>query len=260
MERLQKYLAHAGVASRRQCEEMILAGRVKVNGKVVKELGTKVTPGKDRVLVDGKPIQRREQKVYMMINKPRGYVSTVKDDKERKTVLELIPDVKERVYPVGRLDYDSEGLLLLTNDGELTYALTHPKHQVPKTYRVRVKGIPDEQKLDKLANGIELEDGITAPATVSLNHVLNGNALLEITIHEGKNRQVRRMCEAIGHPALRLVRIRIGPLELRKLPSGEVRTLSFTEINAIKRAAGLVNTQFNRNTKKVIATPKSPRR
>lgn len=248
MERLQKYLAHAGVASRRQCEEMILAGRVKVNGKVVKELGTKITPGKDRVSVDGKLIQRLEPKVYLMLNKPRGYVSTVKDERDRKTVLDLLSDVKERVYPVGRLDYDSEGLLLLTNDGELTYALTHPKHQIPKTYRVRVKGIPDQEKLIKLADGVELEDGITAPATVALVHILNGNALLEITIYEGKNRQVRRMCEAIGHPVLRLVRTRIGPLELRKLPVGEVRKLSLREINDIKRAAGLINTQGRRKS------------
>lgn len=254
MERLQKYLAHAGVASRRQCEEIILAGRVKVNGKIVKKLGTKITPDKDRVLLDGKLIQRREQKVYLMINKPRGYLSTVKDDRNRKTVLELLADINERVYPVGRLDYDSEGLLLLTNDGELTYALTHPKHQIRKTYRVRVKGVPDEQKLIRLSDGIQLEDGITAPATVALTHILNDNALLEITIHEGKNRQVRRMCDAIGHPVLRLVRIRIGPLELRKLPTGKMRQLNLTEINAIKKAAGLTGGPTKR---RVMAHPKS---
>lgn len=240
MERLQKFLAQAGVASRRKSEEIILEGRVKVNGKIVKELGVKVDPNKDQITVDGKPIKQPEKKVYLMINKPRGYVSTVEDEKGRKTVLDLLDNVKERVYPVGRLDYDSEGLLLLTNDGELTYALTHPKHEIGKTYRVRVKGIPSVEKLEHLARGVELEDGVTAPARVFLTHVLNGNALLEITIHEGRNRQVRRMCEKIGHPVIRLVRTHVGPLEMRKLGSGEVRTLSIRELNAIKSAAGLV--------------------
>lgn len=258
MERLQKFLAHAGVASRRKCEEMILEGRVKVNGKVMKELGTKVDPGKDKVMVDGKAVQQSPKKVYLMINKPRGCVSTVEDDKGRKTVLDLLKNVKERVYPVGRLDYDSEGLLLLTNDGDLTYALTHPKHEIGKTYKVRVKGVPNVDKLEQLAKGVELEDGMTAPAKVFLTHVLNGNALLEITIYEGKNRQVRRMCEKIGYPVIRLVRTHVGPLELRKLASGEVRTLTFREINAIKKAAGLATKLV---TKKVVGKgkPKSPR-
>lgn len=239
MERLQKYLANAGVASRRKCEEIILAGRVKVNGKVVRELGTQITPGKDKVQVDGLKLETQPKKIYIMLNKPRGYVSTVTDDRGRKTVMDLIKGVKERVYPVGRLDYDSEGLLLLTNDGELTNALTHPKHQVSKTYKVRVKGVPTVDKLEKLAKGIELEDGITAPAKVLLTHVLNGNGLLEITIYEGKNRQVRRMCEHIGHPVLRLVRTHIGPLELRKLGSGEYREISKFELTSIKQAAGI---------------------
>ncbi|WP_051688153.1 pseudouridine synthase [Desulfofalx alkaliphila] len=239
MVRLQKFLAHAGVASRRKCEELILSGKVKVNGTVVRELGVKIQPGKDIVQVNGKKIQQLEKKVYIMINKPRGYVSTVRDERGRKTVLDLLKDVEQRVYPVGRLDYNSEGLLLLTNDGELADALTHPRHRVPKTYRARVKGVPSIEKLEELANGVDLEDGITAPAKVALLNIFNGNALLEITIHEGRNRQVRRMCEHIGHPVIRLVRTRIGTLELRKLGSGEVRELSKFEVNQIKRAAGI---------------------
>lgn len=260
MERLQKFLAHAGVASRRKCEEMILEGRVKVNGKLIKELGTKINPGKDNVQVDGKKVQQSEKKVYLMVNKPRGHVTTVEDEKGRKTVLDLLENVKERVYPVGRLDYESEGLLLLTNDGELTYALTHPKHEIAKTYKVRVKGIPTAEALEELANGVELDDGMTAPAKVFLAHVLNGNALLEITIHEGRNRQVRRMCEKIGHPVIRLVRTRIGPLELRKLSSGEVRSLSIRELREIKRAVGLESKSAKRVVGKGKSNPKSPRK
>ncbi|MBM7854669.1 pseudouridine synthase [Desulfohalotomaculum tongense] len=239
MERLQKFLAHAGVASRRKCEELILEGRVKVNGKVVRELGTKIDPDKDKVQVDGRWIKQKEKYVYLMMNKPRGYVSTVSDERGRKTVMDLLKDVKERVYPVGRLDYDSEGLLLLTNDGELTQALTHPKHQIAKTYKVRVEGVPTLDNLERLANGVKLEDGVTAPARVYLTHIKDGNALLEITIREGKNRQVRRMCEYIGHPVKRLVRTRIGPLELRNMSSGEVRELNNAQLRELFKAAGI---------------------
>ncbi|MBO8137900.1 MAG: rRNA pseudouridine synthase [Desulfotomaculum sp.] len=239
MERLQKFMAHAGVASRRKCEELILEGRVRVNGKVVKELGVKIHPDKDKVYVDGRLIRRKEKKVYLVMNKPRGYVSTVKDERGRKTVLDLLDNVKERVYPVGRLDYNSEGLLILTNDGELANALTHPRHQIAKTYRVRVEGVPSMDKLERLAYGVKLEDGVTSPANVSLLDVRNGNALLEITIREGKNRQVRRMCEHIGHPVKRLVRTRIGPLELRKMNCGEVRELTGKELKELFKAAGI---------------------
>ncbi len=255
MERLQKFLAHAGVASRRKCEELILQGKVKVNGQVVRELGTKIDPEKDIVHVNNRKISAKKNYVYIMVNKPRGYVSTVKDERGRKTVIDLVKekmDLKERIYPVGRLDYDSEGLLLLTNDGALTYALTHPKHQVSKTYKVRVKGMPSVDKLEQLAQGVELADGKTAPAKVYLTHVLNKNALLEITIREGRNRQIRRMCEHIGHPVLRLVRIRFGPLELRKLASGDVRELTKAEVTALKKAAGLApeKTYIKRHKKK----------
>lgn len=236
--RLQKALAMAGVASRRHSEELITGGRVKINGKVVKELGTKIDVHKDKVEVDGKPLPPVEKKVYYLLNKPRGYVTTLHDERGRKTVLELLEGVRERVYPVGRLDYDSEGLLLLTNDGELTQALTHPKHKVKKTYRVRVEGIPELHKLEEMAKGLQLEDGLTAPADVKLVDVLDGRALLEIAIHEGRNRQVRRMCEHIGQPVLRLRRIRLGPLELGDLKSGEFRPLNIHELTALMALVG----------------------
>ena len=235
MERLQKFLAHAGIASRRMCENIIKSGRVKVNGKTVCEPGFKIDPQNDKVQVDGQYVKHKQKNIYLMLNKPRGYVSTVKDERGRKTVLDLVKHIDERVYPVGRLDYRSEGLLILTNDGDLTYFLTHPKNKIPKTYRVRVRGVPSMDKLEKLASGVELEDGRTSPAKISLIDILKGNALLEITITEGKNRQIRRMCEHIGHPVLRLVRTRIGPLELRKLPSGKVRELTQKELKMLMK-------------------------
>ncbi|MFZ5592253.1 MAG: pseudouridine synthase [Bacillota bacterium] len=240
MERLQKFMARCGVASRRQCEQMIAAGLVKVNGQVVTKLGTRVKPGKDVVVVNGRLLRQPEKKVYYMVYKPRGYLSALSDPAGRKLVTDLLPGVKQRVYPVGRLDYDSEGLLILTNDGQLTRALTHPSSKVPKTYRVRVQGIPSWRALEQLAGGIQLEDGITAPATVGMIDVLNGNALLEITIHEGRNRQIRRMCEAIGHPVLRLKRIRFGPLQLGKMKAGEFRELKNNEVRALLASAKLL--------------------
>lgn len=235
MERLQKFLAHAGIASRRMCENIIKSGRVKVNGKTVCEPGFKIDPQNDKVQVDGQYVKHKQKNICLMLNKPRGYVSTVKDERGRKTVLDLVKHIDERVYPVGRLDYRSEGLLILTNDGDLTYFLTHPKNKIPKTYRVRVRGVPSMDKLEKLASGVELEDGRTSPAKISLIDILKGNALLEITITEGKNRQIRKMCEHVGHPVLRLVRTRIGPLELRKLPSGKVRELTQKELKMLMK-------------------------
>lgn len=236
--RLQKALAMAGVASRRHGEELIINGRVKVNGKVVKELGTKVDLSRDKIMVDGQPLPPVESKVYYLLNKPRGYVTTLRDERGRKTVMDLLEGVEQRVYPVGRLDYDSEGLLLLTNDGELTQALTHPKHKVKKTYRVRVAGIPRPDELEKMARGIELSDGLTAPADVKLVDILEGRALLEISIHEGRNRQVRRMCEHIGQSVVRLRRIRFGPLELGDLKPGEFRPLNVHELKALMALVG----------------------
>lgn len=217
MERLQKMMAQAGVASRRKSEELIRAGRVRVNGKVVTKMGVKVDPDQDLVEVDGKPITGREEpKVYLLLYKPRGYVTTAKDPQGRPTVLDLV-HVPQRVYPVGRLDYDTEGLLILTNDGDLTYRLTHPKHEVDKVYHALVAGHPPEDKLQQLRTGIMLEDGPTAPAKVRRLKKIQGNTLLEIIIHEGRNRQVRRMCEAIGHPVLHLKRVAIGDLTLGNL-------------------------------------------
>lgn len=238
-ERLQKVLAKAGVASRRHSEELILSGKVKVNGKFVTELGTKVNPLKDKISVNGKPLPAAEKKVYYILNKPRGYVTTVSDERGRKTIMDILEGVEQRVYPVGRLDYDSEGLLLLTNDGELTQALTHPSHKVKKTYQVTVKGIPEMEQLKLMAKGLELEDGMTAPAEVRLVSIGEDRASLEISIHEGRNRQVRRMCEHIGHEVLRLRRIRIGSLSLEKLKSGEFRPLTLKEIREIRTLVGL---------------------
>lgn len=199
MERLQKILAQAGVASRRKCEELILAGKVEVNGELVTTLGTKVDPEQDIIKVAGRLI-RGENKIYIMFNKPKGVITSASDDKGRKVVTDYLKGIKERVYPVGRLDYDTEGLLLLTNDGEFANLLTHPKHHVPKTYLATVKGVPHGTALDKLKAGIKLEDGMTAPAEVEYKDVdeANKETVISITIHEGRNRQVRRMFEAIS--------------------------------------------------------------
>lgn len=239
MERLQKVMARAGVASRRRCEEMITSGLVKVNGKVITELGTKVDPARDKIQVGDETLFLSPRKCYILMYKPRGYITTLSEEKGRKKVTDLLKDVPVRVYPVGRLDYDSEGLLLLTNDGDLTYALTHPKHHVPKTYLVRVAGVPTPEKLEQMAEGLVLEDGPTAPAKVRLAGVREGRALLEITIHEGRNRQVRRMCEHIGHPVLRLQRVRFANLGIEGLRPGQYRHLTREEVKRLKEKAGL---------------------
>lgn len=239
MERLQKILAQAGVASRRHSEELIVNGKVKVNGKVVTELGIKVDPLRDKIEVMGKSIPPPEKKVYLLMNKPRGYVTTLSDERGRKTIADLLGGVNQRVYPVGRLDYESEGLLLLTNDGELTQAITHPKHKVKKTYLVKVDGVPETEQLKEMARGLVLEDGPTAPAEVRLAGIGDNRASLEISIHEGRNRQVRRMCEHIGYKVLRLRRIRIGTLELGNLQSGEVRELTKKELRELAQLVGV---------------------
>jgi len=239
MERLQKYMSRHGLASRRACEEIIASGKVKVNGKIVTTPGTLVDPTKVRVEVDGQRLVATEQKVYILLNKPRGYLSTVKDPRGRKIVTDLLKDVKERVYPVGRLDYDSEGLLLLTNDGELAYWLTHPGHSVPKTYKVRVKGIPTRKELETLAEGVMLEDGVTAPAEISLIDEYEGNALLEVTLSEGRNRQIRRMMETVGHEVVRLKRTRVGSLSLGDLKSGQYRHLKDDEVQGLYKKFGM---------------------
>lgn len=237
-ERLQKVISQAGIASRRESEELIKAGRVKVNGVIVTELGTKVEPTRDKVAVDNKLI-RSEKPVYILLNKPRGIVTTLHDPEGRKTVASLLPDISERIYPVGRLDYNTEGLLIMTNDGELTHALTHPSHEIAKTYRAKVLGKPPEEKLDRLRTGIKLEDGLTAPARVNMIDYEREKDLttVEIVIFEGRNRQVRRMFEAIGHPVRQLKRIKFAFLTLIGLRRGAYRHLEPAEVENLRNIA-----------------------
>ena len=234
MERLQKVIAHSGVASRRKAEELIVEGRVTVNGKVVKELGTKVGPN-DKVEVNGVPLVS-EAPVYYMLNKPRGVISAVKDDKNRKVVTDFFADIPERIYPIGRLDYDTSGLLLLTNDGEFANQLAHPKNEVEKVYVAKVKGIPFREQLKKLQYGIKLEDGMTAPANIKVLSVdkKKNTAIIQIGIHEGRNRQVRRMFEAIGHPVIKLKREQYGFLHLKGLRTGDARELTPHEVKQLR--------------------------
>lgn len=238
-ERLQKVIAQAGISSRRQAEEMITEGKVKVNGKIVTELGSKVDPDKDKIIVAGKPLQGREKKIYLLLNKPAGYVTTVSDPQGRPKVVDLLRGVKERVYPVGRLDYATEGLLLLTNDGELAYALTHPKHGVKKIYLAEVSGVPTADKLQELRRGVPLSDGMTAPASVRLVGSKGDRARLQLEIHEGRNRQVRRMCDYIGHPVIKLQRTGLGKLTLTGIPLGKYRRLTPAEVKELYDAVQL---------------------
>ena len=239
-ERLQKILAEAGIASRREAEKYIVAGRVKVNGKIISELGTKIDPLYCRISVDGRPIEFKE-KAYYMFYKPRGVVTTMSDPQGRRCVGDFVKNLPERLFPVGRLDYNTEGLLLLTNDGALAQALMHPSHGVNKTYVVKVKGLVPQEKLDKLRLGIVLEDGKTAPATVNLcSYEQDANCtIFDIMIHEGRNRQIRRMCEAIGYPVRELKRIKIGPLVLKNLGRGKFRHLTNEEVHALEKAVKL---------------------
>lgn len=234
MERLQKVMAHAGVASRRRCEELITAGRVKVNGRIVKELGMKVDPETDQIEVDGRPL-RREQKRTFLFYKPLRVITSMYDPQGRKTIADFFRDIKERVYPVGRLDYDTEGVLLVTNDGTLANHLLHPRYEVEKVYIATVQGKPSRSKLELLRHGVELEDGLTAPAKVRLLESDEKSSRLELVIHEGRNRQVRRMCAAIGHPVQKLIRTRIGFLGINGLKRGEYRELKPSEIQRLKK-------------------------
>lgn len=236
-ERLQKYLAECGVASRRKCEEIILEGKVSVNGKVVTELGTKIIPGKDKVELGGKEITS-EKKVYILLNKPVGYVTTVSDEKERPTVMELLDGVKEKVVPVGRLDMFTSGLLLLSNDGEFIYKVTHPKHETTKTYIVKTRGVPTEKDLEKLRVGVKIEDYTTSPAKVELLLKDNTNDIsrIWIQIHEGRNRQVRKMCEAIGLSVIALKREGVGELTCEGVERGKWRYLTEEEVKNIMNA------------------------
>jgi len=230
-ERLQKVLARTGVGSRRVCEDLIVDGRVTVNGEVP-VLGRRVHPDEDVIELDGVPLPVRPGLVHYLVNKPAGVVSTAEDTHGRPTVVTLVP-AEPRVFPVGRLDMDSEGLIVLTNDGELTHRLTHPSYGVPKEYLVQVEGEPSAGDVRALREGVELEDGTTAPARVSVV----APTLLRMVIHEGRNRQIRRMCDAVGHPVTRLVRTRIGPLTDPSLPPGSYRPLTFDEVRGLAAAA-----------------------
>ncbi len=238
--RLQKILSSAGVASRRAAERLMTEGRVSVNGEVVRELGSRADPEADDIRVDGRPTGRAARRLYLLLNKPRGYVTTRSDPEGRQTVLDLLPDVREYVFPVGRLDYDSEGLLLLTNDGDLAAGLTHPSHEVPREYHARVRGVPDDHALERLANGVTLDGHRTAPAHAVLLERGLGQAgdqsLVSLTLYEGRTRQVRRMLESVGHPVVRLRRVRIGPIADARLPLGRYRHLSPGEVDALRRA------------------------
>lgn len=238
IERLQKYLAGAGVDSRRKCEELIVQGQVEINNTVVTKLGTKIDPQKDNVKVNGKLIKYTEKKLfsYILLNKPKGYLTSLSDPFGRPIVLDLLKDIKERVYPVGRLDFNSEGLLILTDDGELTHALTHPAKEVEKVYIVKVKGIPSSEKLKTLSKGVVLENNYRlSPCKIYLLKITNGNAILKIKIREGKKRQIRKMGEYIGHFILKLRRTQLGPISLKGVKPGEYRYLNKEEIRSLKK-------------------------
>jgi 23S rRNA pseudouridine2605 synthase len=235
LERIQKILAKAGIASRREAERMLIEGRVSVNGKIVGTLGFKADPSKDRIKVDGKRLAPFEPKVMLILNKPRGYLSTVKDPKGRPTVMDLLKNVKWRIYPVGRLDFDAEGLLLLTNDGDLAHRLSHPRFSVSKTYLVKVAGVPEEKKLVQLRKGVMLEDGEARAVSCSLIREREKNSWVRVVVTEGRNHLVKRMFSAIGHPVLKLKRIEYGPVQLKDLPFGQCRTLTPEEVGKLRK-------------------------
>ncbi len=242
-ERLQKIISAAGVASRRLAEELIAQGRVEVNGTFVRELGTKADPDHDEIKVDGRRIREQKRKRYVLLYKPRGYVTTRSDPEGRPTVMDLVKGVKEYVYPVGRLDYDSEGLLLLTNDGDLAARLMHPSHEIEKVYEARVRGVPAPEDLERLARGVVLDGRRTAPAKLRVadrpaKRTESGaeHTFVEIVLREGRQRQVRRMFESIGHPVVRLRRMRIGPIVDEQIPIGHWRELDAQELTRLRRA------------------------
>ena len=234
MERIQKILAKAGVASRREAERMVLQGRVMVNGRVV-ELGFKADPLKDVIKLDDKRLTRFEPPITLLLNKPKGYLSTVRDPKGRPTVMELLKGVKWRVYPLGRLDFNAEGLLLLTNDGGLTYHLSHPTFSIPRTYWVKVQGVPDQKKLNLLKRGVILEDGKTRALSSRILLQREKNTWVQLVVTEGRNRLVKRMFSAIGHPVLKLKRVGFGPIKIGDLPIGQFRYLTPEELEKLRK-------------------------
>jgi pseudouridine synthase len=232
MERLQKILSQAGIASRRASEQLMLDGRVTVNGATIRELGTKADAGRDDIRVDGRRIKLTDVRRYFLLNKPRGYVSTRSDPEQRPTVIDLLRGVRDYVYPVGRLDFESQGLLLLTNDGDLAARLTHPRHGVTRVYEAKVLGVPDDHDVARLAKGLVIDGRKTEPADVTVL----GPGRLRVTIREGRNRQVRKMCDAIGHPVTQLTRVAIGPIRDPKLKVGFWRELSDLEVKKLRAA------------------------
>lgn len=232
--RLQKYIAQSGITSRRKAEELILQGRVKVNDKVIKELGIKIDPEKDIVKVDNKKIRLVKDKIYIMLNKPEGYVTTLKSKHNDKIILDLVHDVEERIFPVGRLDKDTSGLLLMTNDGNLAHKLTHPSSQIYKKYIALVEGVPNSKQLNKFRKGLKLDGRMTAKAYIRIVRKYKDSSSLEISIYEGRNRQVRKMCEYIRHPVIKLRRVAIGELEIGDLELGKWRYLTNNEIRYLK--------------------------
>jgi 23S rRNA pseudouridine2605 synthase len=245
MERLNKYLAHAGVGSRRYCDSLIAAGRVAVDGRRVSDLGVKIDPDTQKVAVDGQVVHA-ERAVYWAVNKPMGYLCTNHDPSGRPLAIDLIPHVEQRVYTVGRLDEGSEGLLLMTNDGELANALTHPRYGVEKTYVVLVAGKPSRDDLQKLLDGVWLSDGKVKAKTVRRMKPQGDSTWLRIVLNEGKNREIRRMLAKLGHKVTRLRRTAIGPVELDRLPKGKARRLSLPEVEALRRAAGAAKKRIER--------------
>lgn len=231
-QRIQKILAQMGIASRRKAEELIIEGRVTVNGKIA-TLGMKADPAKDHIKLDGKLLVKPEPKIYLMFNKPAGVVTSLSDPEGRPTIKDFLRGIKYRVFPVGRLDYDSEGLLLITNDGDFAHSILHPSKKIPKTYVVKVKGIINEDAMQRLRRGVRLEDGLTAPAKVKKIRLSESNSWVEITIYEGRKRQVRRMLEKVGYPVIKLRRIAIGSLRLGDLKPAEMRRLTIEEIRRL---------------------------
>ena len=238
-ERLHKFIAHAGVSSRREAERFIAEGRVAVNDRIVTKMGTKVDPIRDTVKLDGRLIRSSPGKLYVVLNKPVGYVSTLKDPQGRPVIMELLDRIPSRVYPVGRLDYDAEGLVLLTNDGELSHRLQHPRYGIRRIYEVKVKGVPTGDELSRVRNGIKLEDGVTLPANVMFLRRTVNNCWMKITLSEGRNRQVKRMFAAIGHPVMKLKRVKFGVIGLGNLMRGQYRQLTRDEVQALYNLVSL---------------------
>ena len=231
--RINKYIAQAGIASRRKADQLIESGNVKINGAVMREPGYDVKEG-DKVVVNGRLIEKKQKLIYVLVNKPMGMVTTASDDKDRATVMDIVNDIDERLFPVGRLDYNTTGALIMTNDGDLTYRVTHPKHELGKTYRVLVKGVLSDERARKLRNGVDIGGYVTGKAKVKIIKGGAGSTVVEITIHEGKNRQVRKMLAAVGNPVQELERIAIGEIRLGHLRPGHYRKLTREEIEYLK--------------------------